>query len=127
MVKVHSVTLTGDRFSSSTSASSIVSESLPPETATATRSPSRIILNLAIASPTRRRRARSSCSECFTACTFFIISQIALRALESNEANPLADARGSVSEALKPELFAERIHAALDLGVHADHLRPGPR
>src|SRR5215472_12186205 len=45
---------TGARFSSSRRASSRVSESLPPERATATRSPSRIILNRATPSPTLR-------------------------------------------------------------------------
>src|SRR5262249_50678546 len=100
-VKAHKVNFTGERFSSSASASSSVSESLPPETATATRSPSRIILNLAMASPTRRKRARSSWSGCFTA--------------------------GTLLFSLKPELLAEGVDAALDLGIHADHLGPGPR
>src|ERR1700686_1200954 len=44
----------GARFCNSSRASSIVIESLPPESATATRSPSRIILKRAIASPTLR-------------------------------------------------------------------------
>ena len=45
----------GARFCSRMSASRRVTESLPPERPTATRSPSRIILNRAMASPTFRR------------------------------------------------------------------------
>ena len=54
-VNAQTVKSTGARFCNSSSASSIVSESLPPESATATRSPSRIILNRETASPTLRR------------------------------------------------------------------------
>ena len=46
---------TGARLASSNKASSRVSESLPPDSATATRSPSRIILKRPTASPTLRR------------------------------------------------------------------------
>src|SRR5271166_115466 len=53
-VNAQTVKSTGARFCSSSSVSSIVSESLPPDNATATRSPSRIILNFATASPTLR-------------------------------------------------------------------------
>src|SRR6185312_5111168 len=50
----------GARSFNSSSASSIVTESLPPESATATRSPSRIILKRVTASPTLRSSAFSS-------------------------------------------------------------------
>src|SRR5580692_241612 len=53
-VNAQTVKSTGARFCNSSSASSMVSESLPPDKATATRSPSRIILNFATASPTLR-------------------------------------------------------------------------
>src|ERR1700691_4995633 len=53
-VNAQTVKSTGARFCNSSSASSMVSESLPPDSATATRSPSRIILNFATASPTLR-------------------------------------------------------------------------
>src|SRR3984885_1018317 len=53
-VNAQTVKSTGARFCNSNSASSIVSESLPPDNATTTRSPSRIILNFATASPTLR-------------------------------------------------------------------------
>src|ERR1700682_3133578 len=54
-VNAQTVNSMGARFWSSRSASSSVSESLPPERATATRSPSRIILNRPTASPIFRR------------------------------------------------------------------------
>src|SRR5258708_23233371 len=54
-VNAHTENSTGARSRSSSNASSMVTESLPPESATATRSPSRIILNRATASPTLRR------------------------------------------------------------------------
>src|ERR1700722_8069219 len=53
-VNAQTVKSIGARFCNSKSASSIVRESLPPDSATATRSPSRIILNFATASPTLR-------------------------------------------------------------------------
>src|ERR1700757_4387204 len=53
-VKAHTVKSTGALLLSKSKASSMVSESLPPDNATATRSPSRIILKRAIASPTLR-------------------------------------------------------------------------
>src|SRR6266567_6798912 len=53
-VKAHTENSIGARFWSRISASSRVAESLPPESATATRSPSRIILKRCIASPTFR-------------------------------------------------------------------------
>src|SRR5512135_1881954 len=54
-VKAQTVNFIGARSRRSISASSMVSESLPPESATATRSPSRIILKRVTASPTLRR------------------------------------------------------------------------
>src|SRR5437016_5336721 len=54
-VNAQTVNWIGARSRSRISASSMVSESLPPESATATRSPSRIILKRATASPTLRR------------------------------------------------------------------------
>src|SRR6266566_7214124 len=53
-VKAQTENSTGARFASSNSASSSVRESLPPDSATATRSPSRIILKRWTASPTFR-------------------------------------------------------------------------
>src|SRR5882724_7635666 len=55
MVKAQTVKGMGARFCSRANDSSKVSESLPPETPTATRSPARIMRNLPIASPTLRR------------------------------------------------------------------------
>ena len=59
MVNAQTVKLMGARSRNNTKASSMVMESLPPETATATRSPSRIILKRVTASPTLR-------SNCFS-------------------------------------------------------------
>src|SRR5450631_3680024 len=53
-VKAQTENSTGAFLASSSRASSSVSESLPPESATATRSPSRIILKRPTASPTLR-------------------------------------------------------------------------
>src|SRR5205807_5638483 len=53
-VKAHTLKSMGARFWSRTRASSRVAESFPPERATATRSPSRIILKRPTASPTLR-------------------------------------------------------------------------
>src|SRR5271163_2177965 len=50
----------GARRANSNRASKSVTESLPPDSATATRSPSRIILKRAIASPTFRNKVFSS-------------------------------------------------------------------
>src|SRR5205823_2804649 len=62
-VNAHTENSMGARFDSSTSASSIVTESLPPERATATRSPSRIILKRVTASPTLRSNVFSRSKE----------------------------------------------------------------
>ena len=53
-VKAQTEKSMGARFCSSSSTSSMVAESLPPESATATRSPSRIMLKRWMASPTLR-------------------------------------------------------------------------
>src|SRR5271170_7551669 len=53
-VKAQTENSTGAFLASRSRTSSSVSESLPPESATATRSPSRIILNRAMASPVFR-------------------------------------------------------------------------
>src|SRR5580698_642858 len=53
-VKAQTVKLIGARFCNRRRTSRRVRESLPPESATATRSPSRIILNRETASPTLR-------------------------------------------------------------------------
>jgi hypothetical protein len=54
-VKAQTVKWMGARFCNNSKASSMVAESLPPETATATRSPSRIIWKRWMASPTLRK------------------------------------------------------------------------
>src|ERR1041385_8046353 len=59
-VNAHTVNRIGARSRSRIRASSIVNESLPPESATATRSPSRIILKRVTASPTFRRSVFSN-------------------------------------------------------------------
>src|SRR5271157_4042146 len=62
-VKAHTEKSMGARFWSSSSASSNVAESFPPESATATRSPSRIILKRWMASPTLRSSVFSSSTD----------------------------------------------------------------